>query len=341
MTSFSSPIRTRPVHDLVIRASGLVVLALVLASCGQPADQAASAATGDAADLGARVEALLDSLDAETGFYAQHLPSGREIAIRADRPMNTMSVIKIAALARAFQLAAGGQLDLDARRTIRADEVRGGSGLLRTFQPGLSPTYRDIITQMIITSDNTATDLVLAVIGLDDINHMLDSLGYEKTRFRLSVGDVFSALFRMRDSVQAQAKADSADVEQRLRELAFDFEGDSTKWLGVSTPRETARLLIQIHSGELTSPEYSEQMLGILRRQFYTSRLPRRVGLEVQVAHKTGDWPPAGANDVGLIFYEGGPLVVAVYVNQNRGDFLRVEETIGLIAEHLIRGWRE
>jgi beta-lactamase class A len=101
-----------------------------------------------------------------------------------------------------------------------------------------------------------------------------------------------------------------------------------------------ARLLEQIHDGEVASRTSCDDMLAILGRQFYSSRLPRFLPDDVDVAHKTGDWPPVAGNDVGILSYEGGPTVVSVFVNQNRGDFMRVEEAIGTIAKELVEAWR-
>jgi hypothetical protein len=80
-------------------------------------------------------------------------------------------------------------------------------------------------------------------------------------------------------------------------------------------------------------------MIRILRRQFYSSRLPQRIAFRAGVAHKTGDWPPYAGNDVGIIYYQGGPAVVSVFTNQNRGSFFELEATIGKIAEDLLNAW--
>jgi hypothetical protein len=101
------------------------------------------------------------------------------------------------------------------------------------------------------------------------------------------------------------------------------------------------RLLEQIVDAELADAEASGEMLDILRGQLYASRLPQRVQWQgVGVAHKTGDWPPIAGNDVGVLFYEGGPTVVAVFTNQNQGDFFDLEATLGLIAEDIVNAWR-
>src|SRR6478672_7381656 len=109
--------------------------------------------------------------------------------------MVTASVSKIPVMILAFRDADAGRLDLDQRYVIRPGDLRRGSGLLQTFAAGLQPTFRDIITQMIITSDNTATDIMIAKVGRDRVNRLLDSLGYRDTRLRMSVGETFRQVF--------------------------------------------------------------------------------------------------------------------------------------------------
>ncbi len=307
---------------------------------------AALACAGGGATLEERVRAELDALDARTSFYARHLPSGREIAIRADEPVNTLSIIKIPIMVLAYQDAERGLLDLDERHPIRPEELRRGSGLLQTFAPGLAPTYRDLITQMIITSDNTATDIMIERLGLERVNAMLAGLGYSETRLQARTGDLFRGVWELVDT--ANAALTDREVFERgfpsepgLDAKIFAFEGDPTEWLGRSTAREMSHLLEQIVNGEVVSREHCDEMLAILGRQFYSSRLPRYIRFQARVAHKTGDWPPIAGNDAGLIYAEGGPIVVAVFATQNRGDFYELEDTEGRIARMLLNSWSE
>ncbi len=296
-------------------------------------------------DLGERTRARLDALDARSSLYAKHLPSGREIAVRADLPMNALSVIKIPIMVLAYRDAEAGRLDLDARHRVTPDELRRGSGLLQTFAPGLEPTYRDLITQMIITSDNSATDIMIEKLGRERVNELLEELGYTDTRLRTTTGALFRQTWIMLD--ESNSGLSDREVFERgfpndssAPRRHFILEGDSTQWLGRTTAREMSRLLEQIHRGGLASQESTDEMIRILRRQFYSSRLPQLIRGRAAVAHKTGDWPPYAGNDVGILYYEGGPVVVSVFTNQNRGDFLELEATIGRIAEDLITTWR-
>ena len=109
----------------------------------------------------------------------KHLTTGEEAAVRADDTFNSASVIKIPVLLLAYQLADKGTLSLDERLTIRKEDIRGGSGIFRYHDVGLQPTLRDVLMQMVITSDNTATDLAIAKVGgVARVNAWLKENGY-------------------------------------------------------------------------------------------------------------------------------------------------------------------
>jgi beta-lactamase class A len=294
--------------------------------------------------LEVRIREQLDALDAKTAMYAKHLPSGQEIAIRADEPANTLSIIKIPIMVLAYRDAEAGTLDLDQRYEIRPEDLRRGSGLLQTFAPGLRPTYRDLVTQMIITSDNTATDILIGRLGLERVNAMLAELGYAETRLQATTGRLFRRVWELVDPANASLsdrevfeRGFPTDPEAITR--GFAFEGNPSEWLGRTTAREISRLLEQIQNGELASREHSDEMLDILRKQFYSSRLPQRIRFRVAIGHKTGDWAPIAGNDAGILYSAGGPIVVAVFATQNRGDFFELEATHGRIAEALVDAW--
>lgn len=295
--------------------------------------------------LDAWVTQQLGALQAKSSIYARHLPSGRTVAVRADMPMNTLSVIKIPVMMLAFRDAEAGKLKLAERYTIRSEDLRRGSGLLQTFDVGLSPTYRDLVEQMIITSDNTATDIMIRTVGRDRVNAMLAELGFTETRLLRTTGDLFREVWIDADRKNASMsdrevyeKGFPGDAQAARR--SFALEGDSARWLGRTTAREMAVMLEGILGGKYASKAGSEAMVGMLRRQFYASRLPQRLSGKAAVAHKTGDWPPIAGNDVGILFYPGGPSIVSVFTNQNRGDFFELEATLGRIAERVVAEWR-
>jgi len=322
-------------------AAGLATASL--AGCAKPSQPAATPK-----DLVTDFTDQLGALTARSSMYAKHLPSGKTVEIRADQPMNTLSVIKIPIMIQAFRDAEAGRLKLTDRYQIRPEDLRRGSGLIQTFDVGLAPSYRDLVEQMIITSDNTATDILIKTVGRERVNEMLAQFGYQVTRLNWRTADLFKAVWVAADSANL-SMTDRQVFERGFPsgsnsgpDLGFKIEGDSTLWLGVTTAREMSRMLEDILNAKFASKESSDQMVGMLRRQFYSSRLPRMLQFRapVEVAHKTGDWPPFAGNDVGILFYQGGPTVVSVFTGQSTGDFFELESTIGRIAERLTKDWK-
>mgnify|MGYP002635940932 CR=1 FL=1 len=111
------------------------------------------------------LEAELARFPAKSGIYIKHLETGEEAGVLADEHFESASTIKIAIMVLAYQMADAGKLDLSERTELTATDMRGGSGIYRYKDLGLKPTLRDLITEMIITSYNTATDLVIAEVG--------------------------------------------------------------------------------------------------------------------------------------------------------------------------------
>jgi hypothetical protein len=246
----------------------------------------------------------------------------------------------------AFRDADAGRLNLDERYTIRPEDLRRGTGLLQGFAVGLQPTLRDLVTQMIITSDNTATDIMIGKVGLARVNHLLDSLGFRETRLRTTVGQAFRGLWELADPKNASMtdrevfeRGSPSDSGATRRN--HEFVLDSAKWLGRTTAREIARLLERLELGQLASPKSTTEMRRILRQQVYTSRLPQRVRFRVGMGHKTGDWPPLLGNDVGIMYAPppSGPIVMAVFTNDNTGSFFDLEATEGRVAEDVLNAW--
>ncbi|MGE5101254.1 MAG: serine hydrolase, partial [Deltaproteobacteria bacterium] len=337
----ASPVSRRSVWYTGV--AGIVVAACALVKSGTASPAIRMAPPGS---LAATIQARLDSLPAHSTFYAKQLSTGREVAIRADDPMNTASVIKIPVMVLAFRDADAGRLNLDERYTIRAEDLRRGTGLLQGFAVGLAPTLRDLITQMIITSDNTATDIMIGKVGLARVNRLLDSLGYRETRLRTTVGQAFRGLWELADPKNAAMtdrevfeRGSPSDSGAARRNHAFVL--DSAKWLGRTTAREISRLLEQLESGQLASAKSTAEMRRILRQQVYTSRLPQRVRFRVSMGHKTGDWPPLLGNDVGIMYAPppSGPIVMAVFTNDNTGSFFELEATEGRVAEDVLNAW--
>lgn len=266
------------------------------------------------------------------GVYVKHLTTGEEAGVRADESFNSASVIKLPVLALAMQQIDAGTLSLSTRLTITAADRRGGTGILRTFDAGLQPTLGDVLAQMVITSDNTATDLAIAQVGgVARVNAWIDANG-GGMKLLYTVADVFK---------QSATSGYAANPRAAVT-------SDRTYWLGEVTPRAVGHFLERLQrctdgattsATALPSPLASKAscvaMLGMMRQQLAGARrLPHY--LDVPVAHKTGDWPPYLANDVGIVYTKSGPVVIAFCANGITGSYGEAEDRIGEIARLVV-----
>ena len=320
--------------------------------------------------LATLIESHLKDFPARTGVYVKHLETGEEASVRADESFSSASVIKLAIMIRAFQLADRKTLDLSERVTIRRADLRDGSGVLQFHDLGMAPTYRDLVTQMVITSDNTATDLMVRKIGgVDALNTWLTSSGFAHTRMigrgheyrrkllalinpafanltaeettGLQYASQDSALFALYADLFTGPRAKWVEAvrdpanRRRLAEHRNRLTvQDRAYWLGDMTPRETGRLLEAIERGTLTSKAAATEMKTILgRQQAGSRRLPHF--LAVPVAHKTGD-SAVIANDVGLVSARSGTVIISFFVNGVTGSYGEAEDRIGRAARDIV-----
>jgi beta-lactamase class A len=271
----------------------------------------------------------------KAGIWVKHLTTGESAGVRDGEIFNSASVIKIPVLVLAFQMADKGTINLDERITIRKEDIRGGSGIFRYHDIGLQPTFRDVLLQMVITSDNTATDLAIAKVGgVARVNAWLKESGYaDGQRLVQTTGDLFAkytALGQGDASRRGPADAARAEADRNAKTNA-----DHSYWLGEITPRGVGLMLEAIEKKTIASAASCEAMLRMLRAQQAGARRLNHF-LTVPVAHKTGDFPPVLANDVGIIYARSGPIAVSFLGNAITGNYGDAEDRIGRFAQQLV-----
>jgi len=251
------------------------------------------------------------------------LQTGETIALDAAAPMDTMSVIKIPLMAEVFRQAEEGRFRLEDRYTLTAEDKRPGTGILRSLDAGASVTMQDLITLMNIVSDNTATDILFAKVGgPEPVNALMRSWGLETIRAVGPTSDWFRAM--------------------RAAPSPAEFHRQGKTVFGWSSAEDTGKLLEKIARGEAVSKRASEKMLEALRGQLYRTRIPR-YATGYRMPHKTGDFLPHIANDVGLLESEDRTVVISIFTARHFGSATMLEDAIGRIAEKIADyfAWRK
>jgi beta-lactamase class A len=263
----------------------------------------------------AAIERTTRSVNATWGIYVKSLETSEEIAIDADRQMETMSTIKIPLMVEALEQIKAGKFALTDKYTFVQADSQPGTGTIQRLDPGAVMTVKDLITMMIIVSDNTATEVLYRMVGGPEaVNRRMDALGLKSTR-------AMNVPSRWFPSLRA-----AATTEQFYREGKYPF--------GLTTPREMGRLLEMMEGGTLVDKSSSDLMLRIMRGQLYRTRIPRYVS-GYTIPHKTGDFLPYVGDDVGVLEAPGRTIVISVFTGNHFGSGEALENAIGLVAKEV------
>lgn len=235
------------------------------------------------------------------GVAIKHLETGEEIYLDADQPFPLCSVFKIPVLAEAFHQMDQGRFTLDDRWELTLAEKNLPSGILVFFQDGLMPTVRDLLTLMIIISDNTATDMVMHRLGVGKVTQYMHELGLMDIHVPMTVRDIFVDIMGEAgsDPRKAFTNLDKPQPEGPSNRSGHAYSRGPDNDVG--TPRALNRLNEMIFRGEVVHRAACDQVLHILLQQQLNLRLPRFLPEGTPVAHKTGTLSGI-RNDSGIIY---------------------------------------
>lgn len=217
-------------------------------------------------------------LPGKTGFYYENLVTGERAAYHEDERMMAASVIKLFVMTEAFVRFEEGTLSTDRIIRMKREDCVPSCGALTYLHDGIEVTVLDLVTLMIIFSDNTATNVLIDLLGIEEINRTIRRMGY-------------------RDTV--------------LQRKMYDTEKSKRGIQNYITAAETGRLLREMYQGRLVSRQASEKMISILKNQQLCSKIPfylQALPEEPEIAHKTGE--DCGiTHDVGIV-YAKQPFIV-------------------------------
>jgi beta-lactamase class A len=223
-------------------------------------------------------------LEGVLGVAILDLNSGQTLFVRPDEVFPQASSIKIAVLAELYHQAqqaahgASGKATLKDRYVVRAADIVPDSSILGGLTAGVSSlTNRDLATIMVAVSDNSATNILIDRVGMDNVVRLTESLGLSHTQLRRKMMDLQAA---------AQGREN------------------------ISTPREMMTLLEQIYRGEVIGPPLLEDFFTVLATH-KDSWIPRDLPADLKIANKPGELEGV-RNDSGIVFVKNRPYVICV-----------------------------
>jgi len=288
-----------------------------------------------------QIQSAIDASGAEMGVSLIHIESGEEIQINADDSFPMASVLKIPVLCEALRQIEDGAFTLDDRWPLTYPLKNIGSGVLTYLQDGLQPTVRDLLTLMIIISDNTATDMLMRRLGVAQIDGFMKRLGVADIHLAFDIRGIFDDMFGQE---MADPKRFIGDITKQRTAPPMVSEGTALTGgptNNAATARAMTNLCAMIYRGDVVSRAASDTMLYILLQQTLNQRLPRYLPYGVPFAHKTGTLSGI-RNDAGILYAsEADHIAITVFsrwdaeavADDKRLEWARTEEVDSAFGE--------
>jgi beta-lactamase class A len=284
----------------------LIVLACWFGLSGDVLAQNAPPPSGKQNVLWAKLEkSILDvdrNLDGVMGVSIVDLTDGHHYSLHADDVFPQASSIKICILAELYRQAQQGKLKLTDIYTVNAADLVQDSDIMGGLTPGVTKiTLRDLATMMVAVSDNSAANVLIDRVGMDNVNALLSSLGLRDTRLR-----------------------------RKMMDLKAAGEGREN----ISTPNEMAKLLQALYEDKILDHEMTGDFFKVLATH-KDSWIPHDLPEDLKIANKPGSLEGV-RNDSGVIFVEKRPYIICVmttYLHRERDG----EEAISNIS---LQAWR-
>lgn len=344
-------------HPRALASTLLIALAPLLAST-------ATADTGRPAwqePLLERLQAIAERQDGELGVYVKDLHSNLAVTLRADERWYMASGIKVPVAIAVLRGVERGDWQLDTRLPLAANDFVDGAGSTNQHGPGERLSVRFLLEQMIIYSDNTATDRLIRLAGLDTVNALVRELVPEGFEPITTLGDVRRHIYG--ELHPRAAKLGGRDL-LRLRQARKDDERLARLATLLDVPRSAlapislnaayanyyrsnlnaatlsayGELLERLASGQALGKAQTDYLLEVMGRvktgrQRIVAGLPK----DARFAHKTGT-QRARICDSGLIEAAARgavePVLVVACV-QGQPSLAKAERSLRQVGEAL------
>ncbi|HZP04965.1 MAG TPA: serine hydrolase [Terracidiphilus sp.] len=295
----------------------------------------AASAQSDSA-LAAALQSMIASFQGHVSFYAHDLATGKTVAIEADKPVPTASVIKLAILYEALQQIRAGRVHFDDRLTVRKEDQVPGSGVLLFLDTPATITLKDALTLMIAMSDNTAANLSMEHVGIKNVDDRLVSLGMKNTW-------LYKKVFQPAEGPMPADQKEFGLGKTTAREMAALMERFATCDLGpMPAPASSTQ------PAAPSDQALCDAALHMLEVQFYRDSFPRYLeGADApkgitRIVNKTGALNKV-RNDVGAIFTKQGTIILSGFTSDNADTSWtadnRAELLLAKLAQAVVAAW--
>lgn len=225
-----------------------------------------------------KIRKELASYKGIAGIVIVDLRTGWKISFNENKLFPSASLVKIPIMAASLRASQEKKINLNDKIILKNLDKVQGSGMLKEMPEGTSLSVGELIEVMVTQSDNTATNMLINILGFDYLNNYFKELGLENTN---------------------------------LSRKMMDFKYRRVGIENYTTPKDMAFILEKIYRKQPLGDRASLQCLNLLSQQKYNDRIPAKLPPDTVVAHKTG-LERNVCHDVGIVYTDNGDFLICV-----------------------------
>jgi len=225
---------------------------------------------------------IINSSPSLTGLMVIDLTSGETLGINSDLIFTQASAIKIPILMEVYKQASEKKFALTDLKPLLPVNTVAGSGILNAMTDPVNLSIRNYCMLMIGLSDNSATNTLIELVGMKNINNTMQSLGFPNTK-----------------------------VQRKMIDQPASLRNEEN----LSTPTEAARIMKLLHDGKFIDRNTSDEILSILQKNpIENSKLSKGLPSSVKIAFKPGGMGGV-STEWGIVYLSNRPYAIAVMEN--------------------------
>ncbi|MCM8800266.1 MAG: class A beta-lactamase-related serine hydrolase [Candidatus Omnitrophica bacterium] len=226
------------------------------------------------------------------------LKTGYKIILNEKVIFPAASLIKIPIMGCVYCADKEKILDLKQKVILKDLDKTPGSGILKNFKEGSIFSVEELVNFMIVWSDNTATNILIDLLGFDYLNKCFKILGLKDTTISRKILD---------NKAKQEGKENYTS--------AFDM----------------SYILIKFYKKNFLNKSISQKCLSLLKQQKIRDRIAALLPDSVVVANKTG-LEKGICHDVGIIFGKKANILISVLTSHDFKNSQPVKNFISHIA---------
>lgn len=230
--------------------------------------------------------------------YVKDYNRNWHISIDSDIKVPAASIVKIPIMAAVFEAQEKGRLSLSDKIKLQQKDKTGGSGSLKNQRAGKEFSMQELIILMMSISDNTATNILINLLGIDSLNQWFQDNGLKDTS---------------------------------LSRLMMDMASRDKGIENYTTAHDIALILDRFYKGKFISSKVSSDCMEIMKGQKTKNRIPAKLPADTKILHKTG-LERGICHDAGIVFTPNGDFLISVLTRHEYSNSYKSRELISNIA---------